>query len=83
MEEMHQFYVMELQRYQNGEYGNIVHYAYDKNQETARLKGESKYYEVLAAAAISDLPEHGAILMTSGCDPLLHKCYYHPIQTAE
>ena len=75
---MYQYYVIEIQKYVNGEYGNLTHYAYDADQDTARLKGESKYYEVLAAAAISNLPEHGAILMSSQCVPIEHKCYMHP-----
>ena len=44
---VYQFYVVEVQQYANGEYGHIVHYAFDADQEKARLKGESKYHEVL------------------------------------
>lgn len=77
---MYQYYIIELQKYQNGEYGNIVHYAYDADPDKARLKGESKYHEVLAAAAISELPEHGAILMSSKAEPIEHKCYQHAAQ---
>ena len=74
---MYQYYVIELQKYHDGTYGNIVHYAWDEDPKKARLKGESKYFEVLAAAAVSDLPEHGAILMTSRAEPLQNKCYTH------
>ena len=74
---MFQYYVIEIQKYQDGQYGHLVHAAFDEDQNTARLKGESKYYEVLAAAAISQLPEHGAMLMSSTCEPIEHKCYYH------
>lgn len=76
---MYQYYVIEIQKYANGEYGDLKHYVYDEDQDKARLKGESKYYEVLAAAAISELPEHSAILMSSTCEPIYHKCYSHPI----
>lgn len=75
---MYQFYIMELQKYQNGEYGNLVHFAYDEDPDMARLKGESKYHEILAAAAVSNLLEHGAILMSSDCTPVLYQCYKHP-----
>lgn len=78
---MYQYYIIELQKYQNGEYGNLTHFAYDADPDKARLKGESKYHEVLAAAAVSDLAEHGAILMSSQCVPIEHKCYTH-VQTA-
>ena len=72
---MYQYYVIEIQKYHDGTYGNITHFAYDEDQNKARLKGESRYYEVLAAAAVSDLPEHGAILMSSQCTPIYNKCY--------
>lgn len=74
---MNQYYVMEIQQYTNGEYGHIVHFAYDENPEKARLKGESKYHEVLATAAVSELPSHAAILMTAEGFPVYHTCYKH------
>lgn len=74
---MIQYYVIELQHYANGEYGHLVHIAYDADERTARLKAESKYHEVLAAAAISELPSHAAVLVSSDGEPLMHECYYH------
>ena len=74
---VYQFYVVEIQQYQNGEYGHQVHYAYDTDQDKARLKGESKYHEVLAAAAISDLPSHAAIMFSTDGFPIMHQCYKH------
>ena len=74
---MTQFYILEIQKYANGEYGHIVHFAADADPDTARLKGESKYYEVLSAAAVSALPEHAAVLLTSEGFPVEHKCYKH------
>lgn len=43
---VYQFYILELEQYADGSYGNTVHYAYDEDEATAKLKGESKYYEV-------------------------------------
>ena len=80
---MNQYYILEIQQYANGEYGHIVHFAYDVNPDIARLKAESKYYEVLSAAAISELPQHAATLITSEGHPLMHQCYYHVVETAE
>lgn len=74
---MYQFYVVEVQKHADGEFGHIVHWAFDEDLQKARNKGESKYHEVLAAAAVSDLPEHGAILFGSDCQPLMDKCYKH------
>ena len=48
---VYQFYVVEIQQYDNGEYGHLVHYVYEADPRKARLKGEAKYYEVLSAAA--------------------------------
>lgn len=74
---MYQYYILEIQQYQNGEYGHIVHFAYDADADKARFKAESKYHEVLAAAAVSDLPSHAATLISSEGFPVEHKCYKH------
>lgn len=74
---MTQFYIVEIQQYANGDYGHIVHFAFDADPEKARLKGEAKYYEVLAAAAVSELPTHSAIMFSTEGFPLMHQCYKH------
>lgn len=74
---MTQFYVVEIQQYANGEYGHIVHYVFDEDAEKARLKGEAKYHEVLAAAAVSELPTHAAIMFSTEGFPIMHQCYKH------
>ena len=76
---MTQFYVVEIQKYQDGTYGDIKHFAYDEDPDIARLKGESKYYEVLSAAAVSNLPEHAAIMFSSEGFPIMHQCYKHEV----
>lgn len=84
---MNQYYIVEIQRYwddngQPGEFGHIIHFAYDENPSKARLKAESKYHEVLAAAAISDLPQHSATLLTSDGRSLMNQCYFHEAEVA-
>ena len=74
---MNQFYIIEIQQYINGEFGHIVHFAYDENATKARLKAESKYHEVLASAAISQLPQHSATLLTSDGKAIMNQCYRH------
>lgn len=74
---LYQFYVMEIQQYADLSYGDIKHFAYDEDPDKARLKAESKYHEVLAAAAISNLPSHAAILFSSEGFPIMHQCYKH------
>jgi len=76
---MTQFYIVEVQQYANGDFGHIVHFAYDEDPDAARLKGESKYYEVLAAAAVSQLPTHSAIMFSTEGYPILHQCYKHTV----
>ena len=79
---MYQYYVVEILKNAQGEYGHLIHYAYDEDQDKARLKGESKYHEVLSSAAVSEMPEHGAILISSDCVPIENKCYKKPWLTA-
>lgn len=76
---MTQFYIVEIQQYANGEYGHLVHYAYDEDSDKARLKAESKYHEVLAAAAISNTKSHAAILFSTEGFPVVHQCYKHDV----
>ena len=78
---MTQYYIVEVQQYKNGEFGHLVHYAWDENADKARLKAESKYYEVLSAAAVSELPSHAAILFSTEGFPLMNQCYKHTVVT--
>ena len=80
---MYQYYVFEIQKYANGEFGHTVHWAAAENADRARMKAESKYHEVLAAAAISELPQHAAALLASDGAELMRQCYVHPGMFAE
>lgn len=80
---MTQYYIVEIQQYENGEYGHIVHFAYDADADKARLKAESKYHEVLASAAVSETAEHSAILISSEGFPVMHQCYKHEKEEPE
>lgn len=82
---MNQYYIFEIQQYANGEYGHIVHFAYDEDAAKARLKAESKWHEVLAAAAVSELPSHSATLITADGRvlPGYNQCYKHEVPTPE
>lgn len=65
------YIVIELQTNANGTVGNIVTAYTDRNQ------AEQKYHTVLAAAAVSALPAHAAVLITSDGMTLAHECYHH------
>ena len=72
---MTQYYIFELQEYEDGSFGDIKHIAYDEDPEIAKRKAESKYHEVLSAAAISNIPSHAAVVVASDGFPLLHQVY--------
>ena len=48
-----------------------------------RLKAESKYHEVLAAAAISELQSHSATLLTADGRSIMSQCYKHALPAQE
>ena len=64
-------------------YGDIKHVAWDEDPTKARLKAESKFHEILAAAAISELPVHAAIMFTSDGVPVMNQKYVHAISQVE
>ena len=65
------FIVIELQKSTEGTVSNIVT-AYE-----TQAAAESHYYTVLAAAAVSTLPCHSAVLVSEEGFPLMHQCYKH------
>lgn len=76
---MYQNYVVEVKKTASGEYEHNVFWLYDEDPDTAMLKAESKFHEILAAAAVSEMAEHSAILFTSEGFPKDHKCYKHGV----
>ena len=65
------YIVIELQTNANGTVGNIVNAFDNRNQ------AEQKYHTVLASAAVSALPSHAAVMLTSDGIELAHACYHH------
>jgi hypothetical protein len=63
------YIVIELQKNAEGVVSNIVT-AFDTLAEA-----ESKYYTILAAAAISKVPVHSAIIVSEEGFPVKHQCY--------
>lgn len=74
---MNQYYVIEIQQNQNGVYAYLVHSASDADATQARLKAESTYHTVLAAAAIGNLLTHSATLITGDGRVMMNQCYRH------
>lgn len=65
------YYVVEIQKMPEGNFAHLVHEAATRNE------AESKYHQVLSAAAIANLPMHSAILFTSEGFPLMQQSYQH------
>lgn len=74
---MYQFYIVEIKKNTQGEFEHEVFWVYDADVTKAQQKGESKYYEVMSRAAVSEFSEHSAILFSSQGFPLMHGCYTH------
>lgn len=80
---MTQYYIIEIQQYANGEYGHLVHYAYDEDPDKARLKADSTYHSILSSAAVSETKKHSAIILSDECFPVENKCYKHNLPEPE
>lgn len=65
------YVVVEIQTNHDGTIGNLVT-AYDD-----RNSAESAFHSILASAAISSLPLHAAVLLTSAGSLLDTRCYDH------
>lgn len=65
------YIVIELQKNEKGVVSNIVT-AHDSLAEA-----ESKYYTILASAAVSNVPVHSAVIVSEEGFPVNHKCYKH------
>ena len=78
-----QFYIIEIQQNKDGEYGHLVHWVFDEDPTKARLKAESKYHEILSAAAVSDTLKHSAIIISDEAFPVMFQCYKHEAEETE
>ena len=65
------YIVIELQKSADGVVSNLV------TSHKTLAEAESKYYSVLASAAISVIPVHSAILVSEEGFPVKHQCYKH------
>ena len=79
---MYQYYTVEIVKNAAGEYEHSVLWHFADSDEAARLKGESKFYEIMSRAAVSEFEEHGAILFSSRCKRIMDKCYIHATEQA-
>ena len=74
---MQNYIVLEITRNASG---NIAVYPSAKEQEDSAY---SKYYEILARAANSNSPVHGAALLNYDGFEIEHKCFFHAPEPPE
>jgi len=67
------YFVIELQT-NGGQTANIV------TSHATREEAESKYHTVLAAAAVSSVEKHAAVMISDEGFPIMNQCYKHPVQ---
>lgn len=65
------YIVIELQKNTEGVVSNIV------TSFENLAEAESNYYSILAAAAISNVPLHSAVIVSEEGFPVKHQCYKH------
>ena len=63
--------VIEIQKDANNNIATLV------TQKENRNDADSTYHTILASAAISQLPEHGAVMLTDDCGYVMGQCYRH------
>ena len=65
------YIVIELQKNTEGVVSNIV------TSHSTLAEAESKFYTILATAAINEVPVHSAIIVSEEGFPVKHQCYKH------
>ena len=63
------FIVIEIQKNSSGQIATLVNSYSDHNT------AEQKYHTILAAAAVSGLPSHAAVMLLENGQEVKHECY--------
>lgn len=80
---MTQYYIIEIKQLNNGEYEHNVYYAWDADRETAFMKAQQKYHELLSTAAVSDTLKHSAIIIDSSAAMVESRSFKHDTEATE
>ena len=65
------YIVIELQKNAEGIVSNLV------TSHNTLAEAESKFYSILASAAVNSVPVHSAIIVSEEGFPVKHQCYKH------
>ncbi len=71
MNPISKYIVIELQTYADGSVGSFINTFDDRNT------AEQKYHTILAAAAVSQIPTHAAVMLTKEGMLLMNQYYIH------
>lgn len=71
------YIVIEIQKNQNGSIGTLVNSYEDRNT------AEQKYHQVLAAAAVSSLPIHTAVMLMENGYKIKSESYSHLVEVID
>lgn len=71
------YIVMEIQS------GDTIETATIVTKYNTRQEAESKFHQILTAAALSSVPSHSAIMMSDEGFPLRNECYKHVAAPAQ
>lgn len=71
---MPKYIVVEIQTAANGAVATTVNDYADQKQ------AEARFHTILAAAAVSNLAKHSAIMFSEEGFPLRHECYSHLVE---
>lgn len=67
------YIVVELQKNKDGAVANLV------TEHSTLAEAESKFYSILAYAAIGDIPVHSAVIISEEGFPVKNQCYKHSV----
>ena len=71
------YIIIEIQKAQDGTVSTLV------TTKDTRNEADSTFHSILAAAAISKLSSHAAVLMTEDGNPLRNESYHHETEAEE
>lgn len=80
---MYQYYIIEIRKYPNGEYEHYVYWAYDEDPDVARRKAESKAYELLKDAALSQTSIHSVTVLSDDGFSIMSKNYRNNVKPTD
>ena len=80
---MYQFYIIEIRKLPNGEYEHEVFWEWDDDKQVAQRKAESKAYDLLSKAALSETVIHSVTVLSDDGYQVMTKNYRNNVTPEE